>query len=69
MLTDKRIREAQTNVKTYFDEKLLKKVDYREKEIEILIENSNESIKVANFIFKEDLSVLWVVVSSYYSMY
>ena len=69
MLTDKRIRESQNNVKSYFDEKLLKKVEYRKKDIKTLIENSDESLNVANFIFKEDLSVLWVVVSSYYSMY
>ncbi len=31
--------------------------------------NSKESINVANILFKEDISSLWVIVSSYYSMY
>jgi uncharacterized protein (UPF0332 family) len=31
--------------------------------------NSEDSLKVADFLFKENLSPLWVIVTSYYSMY
>jgi len=69
MLTEKRIREAHNNVKSYFDEGLLKKICSKNEDVDMLIENSKESLEVANFIFDADVSVLWVVVSSYYSMY
>jgi len=38
MLTDERIKEAQNNVKSYFNEGLLKKVGYRKNSIEYLNE-------------------------------
>lgn len=69
MLTDKRIKEAKNNVKSYFNEVLLKKVDYTKQNVDILIRNSNDSLKVANFIFEEELSTLWAIVISYYFMY
>ena len=31
--------------------------------------NSEDSLKVSDFLFKENLSSLWVIVTSYYSMY
>lgn len=47
----------------------LKNRDPDEKIIETYKINSKESTNVANILFKEDISTLWVIVSSYYSMY
>ena len=69
-LDEKRIREAEENVKGYLAEGLLKNV----KQIDANIfgtfrKNSAESLKVADNLFKNNLSYLWTVVCSYYSMY
>ncbi|MFH1333473.1 MAG: hypothetical protein ABIH53_04530 [archaeon] len=69
MLDEKRIREAQTNVKTYLDEGLLKKVTTDQKVMAILIKNSEESINIAKLLFDRKLLPLWTIVCSYYSMY
>ncbi|MCL4391702.1 MAG: hypothetical protein M1284_00375 [Candidatus Parvarchaeota archaeon] len=70
MLDKERIASAEKNVKAYLYEGLLK----RTKEVDDRIlntfkKNADESLNVANFIFEENLSSLWVIVCSYYSMY
>lgn len=37
--------------------------------VNALKSNADESLMVADYLFKEDISPLWVIVSSYYSMY
>lgn len=69
MLNEKRIKEAQNNVKTYLEEGLLKKTSNNKKIMDIFIRNSKESLKVAQEIYEKKISDLWVIVSSYYSMY
>lgn len=69
MLEKKRIKEAETGVKTYLREGLLRKKDPNEKIINTFKTNSEESLKVADMLFREDISSLWVIVTSYYSMY
>jgi len=70
MLDEKRIREAQENVRTYISEDKLKKVEAREQKIErILVNNSKESLKVAEMLFVNSHSDMWTIVCSYYSMY
>jgi len=69
MLDKKRIQEAQANVKTYLDEGLLKRTITNQNVRDILIRNSEESISVAKLLFDENLSPLWTMVCSYYSMY
>ncbi|MCL2115192.1 MAG: hypothetical protein FWH29_03105 [Methanobrevibacter sp.] len=69
MLNDKRIEEANINVKSYINEGLLKKVDCNVGIVETFTKKSDESLEVANFLFEENISNLWVVVTSYYSMY
>lgn len=70
MLDEKKIKESKINVKGYINERLLKKVDYKTSDIIWAFTiKSNESLKVANFLFEEGISDLWVVVTSYYSMY
>ena len=68
MLNERRIKEAESNVKNYLKEGLLKKVDSPNQDIKsILIKNSRESLSVANKISSN--SNLWTIVCSYYSMY
>jgi len=70
MLDDKRIREAEKSVKSYIEDQLLWKNKFFKKEIlETYNRNYEESINLAQKVFEQDLSNLWVVVISYYSMY
>lgn len=69
MLSEKWIKEAESNVKIYVRDGLLRKNEPDEKIISTFKNNSQESIKVAKMLFREDISSLWVIVSSYYSMY
>ncbi len=69
MLTKKRIKEAERNVKTYLDEGLLKKTSANKQVIHILLKNAKESLRVAEEVNQRNLSELWVIVCSYYSMY
>lgn len=69
MLDDERVKEAEINVKGYLRDGLLNEKPLDENILNILRRNSQESLIVADLVLKEDLSSLWVIVSSYYSMY
>lgn len=69
MLSEKRIKEAQSNVKTYLAEGLLKKQQLQQNILKILLDNTNESLDTADFLLKNNKSKLWVIVCSYYSMF
>ena len=70
MLRKDRIREAQKNVKIYLEEGLLKKMKKPDERImNLLVKNSDESLKIANMLFERKLSWLWTIVTSYYAMY
>jgi uncharacterized protein (UPF0332 family) len=70
MLSDKRIKEAENNVKNYLSENLLKKTTEQNSIVlRTLRNNSKESIKVAEIVSNGNHSNLWVIVTSYYSMY
>lgn len=70
MLDEKKVKEAETNVKSYLREGLLKKLEKADENIlRIFRNNSEESLKVANLLMKEGTSHLWVIVCSYYSMF
>lgn len=69
MLDKNKIKEAESNVRSYLSEGLLKKKDPDKKVINILIKNYKESINVANFVYENNYSDLWAIVCSYYSMY
>ena len=69
MLNEKRIKEAETNIKSYLSEGLLKKEQFNSIVFNVLINNSNESIETANFLSSNKKSNLWIIVSSYYSMF
>ena len=72
MLSEKRIKEAEANVRNYLKEGLLKR-QTNETAKEMYIENSNLSLQTSQKLFSlEDLNYkpyLWIIVSSYYAMY
>ena len=67
-----RIKEAETNVKSYLDEGLLKQTK-NETAQEMYVKNSDLSLETAQKLFNlESIDYkpyLWIIVSSYYSMY
>jgi uncharacterized protein (UPF0332 family) len=69
MLTEKQIKEAERNIKRYFDEGLIKKCDVNPNVLTILKRNAQESLLIANFLYKNNKSSLWVITTAYYSMY
>ena len=69
MLDDERIKEAEINVRTYLRDGLLKKKVPDENIITTFRINSEESMRVADLLLKENMSSLWVIVTAYYSMY
>jgi len=69
MLNEKRIKEAEINVKQYISEGLIKKEPFNSIVFNILVNNSNESIETASFLSNNKKSNLWIIVSSYYSMF
>ena len=69
MLSDKRIEIAKRNVKMYEDEGLLKAAVPDKNILSFFMKNSKESLLVADFLSEKNMSPLWVIVCSYYSMY
>ena len=69
MLIDKRIKEAESNVKSYLEEGLLKKTAINKQIMNILLRNAKESLRVAEEVHQKNFSELWVIVCSYYAMF
>ena len=69
MLDKMKIKEAENNVGSYLDEGLLKKTEMNKQIMGIFLKNAKESLRVAEEIHQKNLSELWVIVCSYYSMY
>lgn len=70
MLDDKRIKEAESGVKSYLADGLLRRADKINANIlSIFRKNSDESLKTADLLFKGNHSNLWIIVCSYYAMY
>ena len=70
MLNEIREKKAQKNVANYIEDNLLWKSRLSKNEIlETYKRNYKESLDVAKRLFDENLSNLWVVVISYYSMF
>ncbi len=67
MLDKQKIKESENNVKQYLIEGLIKKVKTDRQIQNIFLRNAKESLRVAEEI--QNLSELWVIVCSYYSMY
>src|SRR3989344_2681951 len=69
-MDEKRIKQAEGNFRTYLQDGKIKKVDKFESVIyNTYLRNARESLNVANQLFQNKTSSLWVVVSSYYSMF
>jgi uncharacterized protein (UPF0332 family) len=69
MLDNKRIKEAEENVRSYLKEGLIRKMAEDRHVMGILRRNSEESLRVAEELYGRGLSDLWAIVTSYYSMY
>ena len=69
-MDEKRIKLAESNFRTYLQEGKIKKISRFDNLIyETYLRNARESLNVANQLFQNKTSSLWVVVSSYYSMF
>ncbi|MBT3404552.1 HEPN domain-containing protein [Candidatus Woesearchaeota archaeon] len=69
-MDEKRIKQAEDNFKNYLKDGKIINVDKQNPLIyETYLKNARESLSVANLLFKNVSSSLWVVVSSYYSMF
>jgi len=69
MLAKDRIKEAETNIKAYLSEGLLKKEPTNSDALRILLRNAQESMDSAEKLNSERVSDLWVIVCSYYLMF
>ena len=69
MLNSERVNVARRNVTTYLNERLLKKSDFNPLVFTTYVRNHRESLEVAKELYKLKISDLWVIVSSYYSMF
>ncbi len=72
MLEDKRIKEAESNVRTYLNDNMLKKQS-NDTAKKMFFENSHNSLETAKKLLslenKEYKPHLWVLVTSYYAMF
>ena len=68
-MDEKRIKRAENNFNNYLKEGLIKKDTFQNIVYQTYLKNATESLNVANEILKNKISSLWVVVSSYYSMF
>jgi uncharacterized protein (UPF0332 family) len=69
MLSNERIREAEQSVKSYLSDGLINKEKFSSIIFDTFMRNHRESLLVAKKLFDEQLSNLWVIVTSYYSMF
>ena len=69
-MDEKRIKQAEDNFKKYVQDSKTKEVSKINPLIyNTYLKNARESLKVANQLFQNKTSSLWVVVTSYYSMF
>jgi uncharacterized protein (UPF0332 family) len=69
MLDKKRILESEKNMRNYLEEGLIKRKTFDKNIFRIFMRNSRESLYVANLLYEKNISSLWSIVCSYYSMY
>lgn len=68
-MDEKRMKIAENNFKSYLRDGLIKKEVFKDIVYQTYLKNSAESLNVASELLKNKTSYLWVVVSSYYSMF
>ena len=69
MLDEKRIKEAEKNVRDYLQSYMLKKHTFQKEIMFVLVNNAKESLETAEFLKENKKSDLWIIVTSYYSMF
>ena len=84
MIDEKRIKEVESNIPKYLEEKLMTKKEEHKNLVNFYLKTAKMSLRVAEVLFdlsknnepKEKLSIenefecyLWVTVCSYYSMF
>lgn len=67
MLNEKRIKEAENNIRIYLEDGLLKKTNDKISQ-DIFIKNAKESIRASKLMLDNKI-FLWTIVTSYYSMF
>ncbi|MEK6830685.1 MAG: HEPN domain-containing protein [Nanoarchaeota archaeon] len=68
-MDEKRVKIAENNFKNYLRDGLIKKESFQDIVYQTYLKNATESLNVASEVLKNKTSFLWVVVSSYYSMF
>ncbi|MDR1722121.1 MAG: HEPN domain-containing protein [Methanobrevibacter sp.] len=69
LIPKENIKKAESNVRAYLNDGLLKKTKTNEFIIETYLSRSQESLELAESIYENNESDLWVLVISYYSMF
>jgi len=69
MLNNRRIDDAKSNVNSYLPERLITKEPFKQIVFDTYMRNHRESLEVAERLFNQNVSSLWVIVTSYYSMF
>jgi len=68
-MDEKRLKIAEKNFKNYLETGMINKVPVEDIVFQTYFNNALESLKVAEELFKNKTSSLWVIVTSYYSMF
>jgi len=68
-MDEKRLKIAENNFKNYLESGMINKIQFEDIVFQTYFNNALESLKVAEELFKNKTSSLWVIVSSYYSMF
>jgi uncharacterized protein (UPF0332 family) len=69
MLDEERIKEAERKVREYIESGSMKKHVFQEKILTILQNNAHDSMEIAEYLTENKKSDLWIIVTSYYSMF
>ncbi|MBI2666747.1 hypothetical protein HYX13_03995 [Candidatus Woesearchaeota archaeon] len=69
MLTEERVKEAEQNWRSYLSDHLVKKDSFKQIVFDTFLRNHLESLNVAEHLSMQNLSSLWTIVVSYYSMF
>ncbi len=65
MLGERRVSEAEDNVRNCLEEGLLRKAAFEPRVFSILKRNADESLGVANFLSENARPGLWVITAAY----
>ncbi len=69
MIDKNREKEARSNYGVYLNQGLIKREEFKRIIFETYMRNYKESLNVTQKLYIDNTSSLWVIVSSYYSMF